>query len=60
MDYANDLLEIEEVELIDEMNIDDVDYNVRERQNHMNIWNDREFFHRFRMSKETKYVIRIN
>lgn len=53
MDYPNDFLDLEEIELIDEMNIDDVEYNVRERPNHMKIWNDQEFFHRFRLSKET-------
>lgn len=53
----DDILEIEEAEIINIINPEYRQYIVRERPDHLNIWNDSEFFNRFRLSKETVLAI---
>jgi len=54
-DLINDP-ELELIDIIDEIN-PERDYNLRERIDHFNKWNDEEFFNRFRLSKQTVTVL---
>lgn len=54
-------MDLEELEAIFEDNDEELvlyiqnirTYTIKERKNHMTIWNDQEFFDRFRFSKNT-------
>lgn len=54
INYIDDILDYDLVEIV---NNEFRDYNVRERINHFNYWGPSEFVDRFRLSKETVQIL---
>ncbi|KAK4883042.1 hypothetical protein RN001_006361 [Aquatica leii] len=52
-DFINEAFEVEEIEVINDINPDRRQYTINERINHFEIWDDLEFFRRFRLKKGT-------